>query len=47
MYSSRSSWMAVSTVAEKALRVPSPTPWMPSSVSTRTNSQFFQALPTR
>ena len=41
-----SSSIAAATVAAKPLTVPSPKPWTPSSVSTRTNSQFFQALPT-
>ena len=39
--------MAVSTVALKAFSVPSPTPYKPSSVSTRTKSQFFHGFPTR
>src|SRR6188768_1763984 len=41
-----SSCTAASTVRQKPLSDPSPRPWMPSSVSTRTNSQFFQRLPT-
>jgi hypothetical protein len=40
-----SSWMAVSTVLAKQLTVPSPTPWMPSSVDTLANTQFFHGLP--
>ena len=30
----------------KPLSVPSPIPWMPASVCTFTNSQFFQPAPT-
>ena len=37
---------AASTVRQKPLSEPSPSPWIPSSVSTRTNSQFFQRFPT-
>ena len=37
--------MAAATVAANPLTVPSPKPVTPSSVDTRTKSQFFQALP--
>ena len=43
---SSSSRIAASTVRANTLTVPSPTPWIPSSVSTRTRSQSFQLLPT-
>ncbi len=42
----RSSWTPASVVAMKPLSVPSPMPWMPASVETRTKSQFFQPAPT-
>ena len=45
MTSGFSSWMAASTVLPKQFSVPSPTPWMPSSVETFANTQFFQGLP--
>ena len=41
-----SSWTAVSMVRTKPFSVPSPSPLRPSSVWTRTNSQFFQPAPT-
>ena len=41
-----SSCTAASQVLVKPFSVASPTPYMPSSVSTRTKSQFFQPAPT-
>ena len=41
-----SSRTAASVVRMKPFSVPSPRPLMPASVSTRTNSQFFQPAPT-
>ena len=41
-----SSCTPASVVRMKPFSVPSPMPWMPASVWTLTNSQFFQPAPT-